>query len=256
MSTKTNQPGFGYSKWSNKSQEDIDFQDRLIDLFMNSPIPKNEIIDNLCLYSTRMNLSRIMFLNDLYREIINIPGVIIEFGPRWGANLALFSMLRGMYEPFNHTRKILGFDSFQGFVSIDEADGSTLAVGDCGVCEGYENHLEEILLCHELESPISQKKKFELRKGDAAVELNRYLQEHPETTIAYAHFDLVVHTPTRRCLEMIKPLLTKGSIVSLAQFGYSRFPGETLAFQEVFGSSRCRLQRSPISSGMVYFVFE
>ena len=37
--------------------------------------------------------------------------MVIEFGVRWGANLGLFQSLRGMYEPFNYNRKIVGFET-------------------------------------------------------------------------------------------------------------------------------------------------
>ena len=44
----------------------------------------------------------------------------MDFGTRWGNNMALFSIFRGMYEPFNRHRKIIGFDTFSGFPSINE----------------------------------------------------------------------------------------------------------------------------------------
>ena len=39
----------------------------------------------------------------------------MEFGVRWGQNLITLNNLRGIYEPFNHSRKIIGFDTFEGF---------------------------------------------------------------------------------------------------------------------------------------------
>jgi hypothetical protein len=62
----------------------------------------------------RQSLSRILYYNNLYQKIIDIPGVICEFGVQWGATLAQLINLRGMYEPFNHGRKIFGFDTFEG----------------------------------------------------------------------------------------------------------------------------------------------
>jgi len=63
-------------------------------------------------------------MNDLYRKSMDMHGVIMEFGVRWGQDLALFECFRGMYEPFNHNWKILGFDTFSGFPSVHEKDGS------------------------------------------------------------------------------------------------------------------------------------
>ena len=38
----------------------------------------------------------------------------MEFGLRWGQNLALLIAIRGMLEPYNIKRSIIGFDTFEG----------------------------------------------------------------------------------------------------------------------------------------------
>jgi hypothetical protein len=55
----------------------------------------------------------------------------MEFGVRWGQNMALFTSFRNIYEPYNVSRKIIGFDTFAGFPSISEQDGvaETVQVG-------------------------------------------------------------------------------------------------------------------------------
>src|SRR4051812_17790685 len=89
-----------------------------LDLFRSSPIPDDEILMNLGLFTRRQLLSRIMFMHEMYQKIIHVQGVVIELGVRWGQNLALFENFRGMYEPHNYTRKIIGFDTFEGFPSV------------------------------------------------------------------------------------------------------------------------------------------
>src|SRR4051812_31941014 len=92
----------------NISDKEINQREHFLQLFKNSPIPDEEIQLNLGLYINRQNLSRIFFMNDLYSKIINTTGVIMEFGCRWGQNLALFQSFRGMYEPYNYNKKIIG----------------------------------------------------------------------------------------------------------------------------------------------------
>jgi hypothetical protein len=53
------------------------------------------------LFIKRQDLSKMLFMNDLYKKIIDVHGIIIEFRVRWGNNLALFESFRGIYEPFN-----------------------------------------------------------------------------------------------------------------------------------------------------------
>jgi len=98
-------------------------RERFFKLFKHCPIPDNELLSNLGLFLRRQSLARILFMNDLYKKIVNVPGIVVEFGVRWGQTLALFESFRGLYEPFNQGRKIVGFDTFKGFPSIDSKDG-------------------------------------------------------------------------------------------------------------------------------------
>lgn len=165
----------------------------------NSPIPDGELLDNLGVFLTRQNLSRINFIQSIYEKIIPVHGVIVEFGVRWGQNMALFSSLRGIHEPYNYNRKIIGFDTFEGFPSVDKKDGMAWEPGAYNVAENWEVELERILDFHNNNSPISQKKKFELVKGDATETLPDYLANHPETIISLAYFDFDIYQPTKKC---------------------------------------------------------
>ena len=231
---------------SNASDEEQATRQDFVTMYRNCPIPEKELMENLGLFIKRQDLSRILAMDDIYRRILEVPGIIIEFGVRWGNNLALFESLRGIYEPFNHTRRIVGFDTFAGFASVSAKDGTAdvVAVGGYAVTESYQSYLESLLHYHEKESPISHIKKFELVVGDATVEIDGYLERHPETIIAFAYFDLDLYEPTKKCLEAIRPHLTKGSIVGFDELNYKVFPGETLALKEVLGLDRYRIMRS------------
>ena len=199
---------------------------QFLNLFKNNPIPMDELIVNLGLFIKRQDLSRLLFIHELYKKIIDIHGIVIEFGVRWGQNLALFQSLRGIYEPFNHNRKIVGFDTFEGFPSVHEKDGSSdiASIGSYATTQGYEDFLENVLSYHEQESPISHIKKFELVKGNAITEIDNYLKQHPETIIAMAYFDFDLYEPTKKCLEAIRSHLTKGSILGFDELNVSVFP--------------------------------
>src|SRR5690606_33547106 len=81
----------------------------LTNLYKQSPIPENEKVTNSALFVKRQELSKILFLNHVYQKIIDSHGIIIEFGVRWGQNLVTLNNLRGIYEPFNYGRKLVGF---------------------------------------------------------------------------------------------------------------------------------------------------
>lgn len=67
-----------------------------LDLYLEN-VPENEALDNLHLFIPRLILSRVLAINFLYQKIINNSGIILEFGCRYGGNLALYNNLRGIY---------------------------------------------------------------------------------------------------------------------------------------------------------------
>lgn len=223
-----------------------------------STIPDDQLLSNLGLFLESKNLARILFMDFIFRQVVDVPGVVMEFGTRWGQNLALFSALRGIYDPFNRHRKLIGFDTFSGFPEISEPDGTAemMVTGQLSVTEGYQEHLSKILESHESLNPLSHLKKFELRKGDATKELAKYLEEAPHTIVALAYFDFDLYEPTKRCLELLRPRLTKGSVVAFDELNDHDSPGETLALMEIFGLNNVKLKRLPQTSRTSYFVVE
>lgn len=210
------------------------------------------------LFIKRQELTKKLFFADLYRKFLPVHGVIMEFGVRWGQNLVTLTNLRGMLEPYNYSRKIIGFDTFAGFPSVHENDGdhSIIKKGAFSVTDGYENYLSSVLNYHEMESPLSHIKKHELVKGDATVELEAYLKRHPETIIAFAYFDFDIYEPTKKCLELLKPHLTKGSIIGFDELLDPQFPGETIALKEALGFQNIAIQRMPYGGIQSYTILE
>lgn len=247
---------FNINSYSSKSEQSQ--RQAFLEMFQNTPIPENEILQNLGIYTNRQNLSRFLFLDHIYKQILPIHGVIMEFGVRWGQNLCQLSSLRGMYEPCNFSRKIIGFDTFKGFPKIHPKDGSAEAVAmhAFGVSENYEEYLTKVLDYHETESPLPHIKKYELVTGDATETIHKYLEDHPETIISMAFFDFDLYEPTKVCLEAIKPYLTKGSILAFDELNCKDFPGETIAFQEVLGKNNYSIRRLPINPLRSYVIFE
>jgi hypothetical protein len=243
---------------SKSNQDEIINQEEFYNLYKQSPIVQEEALNNLGLFINRQNLSRIIFMHNMYQKILDVNGIVMEFGVRWGQNLSLFQNFRGMYEPFNHTRKIVGFDTFNGFPSVDKKDGNSevATVGSYSVTDRYEEYLNQILNYHEKESPISHLKKYELVKGDASKTLEKYLQQHPETIVALAYFDFDIYEPTKRCLELLKGRLGKGSVIGFDELNFSEFPGETIAFDEVLGISNYKIVRSHITPLPSYIIIE
>src|SRR6185369_2084111 len=135
-----------------------------------------------------------------------------------------------------------------------DGESDAIRIGGLAVTSHYEEFLDEVLQHHERESPISHIRKFELIKGDATVEIEKYLKDNPETIIALAYFDLDLYKPTRECLTAIKGHITKGTVLGFDELNMHTYPGETLALKEILGLDRYQINRSPLSAASSYIV--
>src|SRR3989344_6854217 len=145
--------------YSNKTEEDQ--LQKFIELFKKNPIPDEQIFSNLGLFLKLKDLSRLLFLNHIYQQIVDVQGIVIDFGTRWGQNMAIFSALRGIYEPFNRLKKIVGFDTFAGFLKIAKEDGESdqMKVGNANVTRNYKDYLTGVMDYHEKSNPLGHIKK-------------------------------------------------------------------------------------------------
>lgn len=208
---------------------------------------------HLSLFLRRQTLSRLLYLNHLYEKIIEVPGYILEFGVQHGATLSSLASLRGIHEPYNHSRRIVGFDTFSGLsgTSADE-DGAIVRDGQYEVSDSWDKDLEKILLMQETFSPLSHIKKFEIVKGDIRDTLPRWLEMNPGAAVAMAIFDLDIYEPTRAAIDLVKDRLLPNSLLVFDEFSCAHFPGETRAVMESIGFRNLNLKRSPLQPYCAY----
>ena len=219
-----------------------------------------ERLRNLPLFLRQKDLAHILFLAEIYRLILDVPGYVAEFGLMWGRNLNLLHCLRECYEPYNHTRRLLGFDTFSGFVgssskdALEGAPAGLYAAGAYSVPDGYEEKLADVLRAQESISHLSHLRRFDLVKGDITKTLPEYLGKNPHTILALCYMDLDLYEPTRAVLQAIKPHLVRGSVLVFDEVLSPDYPGETAAINEVFGLGRISLRRSSLSGWKTYLV--
>ena len=222
-------------------------------LLRNSPIPDNELAENTNLYLSPRTLKRQLFFDYLYRQTIEIHGDVFLFGLRWGRELSLIESLRTIYEPFNASRNIIGFDSFTGFPEITEKDNSSktskLEAGYLSTTSNYFDHLSDVLNVRRKLDPLPNIERTFIVKGEAPKSLKDYLKEHPETIISFAYFDFDLYEPTLECIKMIIPFITKGAIIGFDELNSKVCPGETIAVRELLGLNNFKIKRSRNFSG-------
>ena len=233
-------------------------ENKILKNLFSKNIPDHEILENLGLFLTSKNLSRLLCLNDIYKKQAEINGNIFDFGTRWGQNASIFAMLRSIYEPFNRHKRVFAFDTFSGFKKIHKDDGKSklMKKGNLKTSKGYENFLQNQLDSLDELNPLSHIKKNFVFKGDAIVTLKDLLKKNPEIIVSLAYFDFDLYEPTKKCLEILKTRFVKGTIICFDEANDPDSPGETKAIMDTIGLNKIKLNRHLHCSRISYFIFD
>src|ERR1700676_3299206 len=73
--------------------ETFRYRTRLARMFVDSPLPPDDLMFNLGLYTRSSLLVKFLVLHEIYKRVKDIPGAVLEFGVWWGQTLVLFENL-------------------------------------------------------------------------------------------------------------------------------------------------------------------
>ena len=220
--------------------ESLVYREKLSELFEDSPLSKDDLMFNLGMYTRTSVLVKYLVVSDLYKRILDIPGNIYEFGVWWGQNMILFENMRAIYEPFNKQRRIIGFDTFNGY--NDNPDWYSTGIK-------YKEYLNNLLKVHESNNVIGHiNGNHQLVEGDVSITAPKYFTENKNEIVSLAYIDIGTYDATKSILESIKPHLVKGSVILLDQFSWKEIPGESIAFKEVFKNSEYKIEKCSLYS--------
>jgi len=196
-------------------------------------------INNIGLYIKTGNLSHILFMDEMYQLIKDVPGVIMEFGVWYGQNLVLFENLRAIYEPFNKMRRIIGFDTFTGYPETSKTLGDDnakeyLDEGIYKLNDDYFDFLNNTLIFHQENNVLGHLKTHELIKGKVEDTLPVFIEKNKSMSVALIYLDLALVASTKCVLENLKKYFVKGSVIMFDEFNHNKIAGDTIAFREVF----------------------
>lgn len=221
-------------------------------LYEQTPLPPDDLAFNLGLYARSGLLVKFLVMYDIYRRFLNVPGVMVEFGVWWGQNAVLLENLRAILEPFNKTRRYIGFDTFEGY---RESKYAGTGIYDTG--RGHIDYLAKLLKTHQQMNVYGhQDVDHVLIPGDVTETAPKYFDANPHLIVAFACFDLGPYAPTLRAMEAVQPHLVPGSVLLLDELTLEDTPGEAVAFFEVFGNSGYRLEKVALYPSKSIAVFQ
>lgn len=235
------------AKETNANTSQLEARKQLEEIFINSPLEIDELMTQMGLFIRSSYLVKFLVLDDLYKRIVNVPGDILEFGTRFGHNLVVFENLRSIHEPFNKTRKIVGFDTFDGYNCFSSKDKNSEVFNKdkYKTFKSYPEYLKNLLCIHEKNNILGHiSGGHDVVKGDVSKTATDYFDSNPETIVALSYFDMGLYEPTKAALKEIKPNLVPGSVILLDELTWKESPGEAIAFKEVFKDCNYKIEKS------------
>lgn len=215
--------------------------------FERNPASWEEKIENFPKYVRRQNLTRFLALYEIFKMIVPVKGSIVECGVNHGFGMMTWAKLSAILEPVNLTRRIYGFDTFEGFPSLSAKDKSAASehvkVGD--LFADSHDEIMELAAINDSTRFLGHVQKLKLVRGDACATIPRFLQDHPHVLISLLYLDFDLYEPTRVALEHFLPRMPKGSIIAFDELDNPLWPGETAAMLEYLDKYKLRIQRLP-----------
>jgi hypothetical protein len=235
--------------------KEIIYRDYLFKKFNNKNFV--EEIDNFSKYISPNIFRKVLIKIKLYEMTKNISGSIVECGVGSGAGFFLWILLKEILEPYNHTKKIIGFDTFSGFSNVHKNDHGPLKNKELkknGL--NYSNYKELISLMKVKQTnyPLPHINQMELIKGCATKTINSYFKKNKSTLVSILYCDFDNYTPTMAALKLITKHMCKGSVIYFDQVNHEFWPGETLAIKKFFNLNKLKLERLDLNGGTGAFV--
>ncbi len=207
-----------------------------------------EYENNFYLSCDPSRIGKVLVHYELFKQAVNLPGVIMEFGVFKGISLVRFAIFRSLFSNVD-SKKIVGFDTFSQFPEATcEADHrhAESFVKEAGSHSISTDQLHKTLKWRGLDRNV------ELIEGNICDTGPDYVKEHPELRISLLHLDVDLYEPTKVILDYFYSKVVNSGVIIFDD--YATFGGETKAIDEFFEDKAVDIRKFPFSLRPSYMV--
>jgi hypothetical protein len=235
----------------------INARQKIFELQQSYPATSEEKERSLGLFLRASLLARILAIRDIYVQILNLPGLILDIGTWRGQTAVLCENFRAVYEPLHLNRRIVCFDTFEGYVGFSDKDIPTNLHRDGTYGVGgseYAIYLDELLKLHEQSNAMGHNfGKHKVIAGDCSETIPRFFVENPNEFIALTFFDVNSYQPTAEAFECVWDRMAPGGIAAFWQLTRDVIPAEGRVYAEkIMGKYMHSLHRCSTYPGLCY----
>jgi len=229
----------------------------LENIFVNCPETIATKLENFPKYVRRQHLKRFLAMYEIFKLILPVKGSIVECGVFRGFSLMAWAKLSTILEPENLTRRIYGFDTFNGFPTISETDRTGAGIAEPGDFQtsSYEE-LQALIEVYDQDRFLGHIPKVQLIAGDAAKTIPSFVQENGQLLVSLLFLDFDLYDPTSVALEHFIPRMPKGAVLACDELDNPTWPGETQALLEALPISNLKIRRLEWDPYIGYAVLE
>jgi hypothetical protein len=239
-------------------ESSLEARAKLFTLLRNYPATEGEAERSLGLFLRGSLLARIFAIRELYEKIVMKPGIIVDLGTWRGQTAVVCENLRAIFEPLHFNRRIVCFDTFQGYLGFSDQDKATQlhSDGTYSVEANYADYLNRLLVLHEKNNAMGHNNgKHKVIQGDCRSTLPKYLSEHENEVIALAFFDLNSYEPTETCFQQVYERLIPGGIVGFWQLTRDAIPAEGKVYNKtILNRLPHTIHRTRFYPGLCYLI--
>lgn len=209
-------------------------------LFEFTGLSTFEMFRNFPVFAPRYNIARFLAHYELFKKIVDVPGVIVDLGVFRGASTFTWAKLCEIFCATDARKVVYGFDSFEGFPALGEHDGPVDAASDVrqGGYFGGTSIEKDLELAREAmnhDRQLRHLERIQFIKGDVLETIPKFIETKGNgLRISLLNLDLDLYEPTKVALEQFVPLMSKGGVIIFDEYAVDTFGGETKAVDEYF----------------------
>lgn len=234
------------------------FLDRLEETAKASQTTFVEKFSNAALWMPRQNLARLLAQWAIYQKARDVHGSIVECGVAFGGGLMAWANFVAIADPYCHTKRVIGFDTFSGFppLAAEDAKSESGLAFEGGMAVSLEQEIRTLAALHDHNRPVGHVPRVEIVSGDANTTIPKFVDSNPHLLVSLLCLDFDLYQPTKTAIENFVPLMPRGAVIAFDEINCKDWPGESLAAREMGLLRLGRLVRSEHTSTMSYLVIE
>ena len=213
-------------------------------IFLECPDSVETKLENFPKYVRRQHLKRFLAMYEIFKLVLPVKGSVIDCGVYRGFSLMAWAKLSTILEPENLTRRVYGFDTFEGFPTIHEKDRSHIATPEQGgLYANSHDELQALIEEYDRDRFLGHLQKVYLIRGDATQTIPQFIADKSHLVVSLLFLDFDIYEPTKVAIEHFLPRMPKGAIIAADELDNPIWPGETQALLDSIGIHQLELRR-------------